>query len=167
MNLYLLRHGIAEDLPQKPGGHDRDRALTPEGERKLLRVVQAMEAMGLAFDLVLSSPYLRARQTAELVAENLKPHPKVEFSQTLEPGNSPVAVLKLVERLSPAPGELLMVGHEPNLSEILSLLTTGDSRLQVTMKKAGLCKLTAEAFAPRRCATLEWLLTPKLMGTME
>ena len=71
MNLYLLRHGIAVE-PGTPGfAHDADRALTPEGERKLGKIAEAMEAMELRFDRVLSSPYLRARQTAEIIAKAL------------------------------------------------------------------------------------------------
>src|SRR5258708_7959635 len=65
-----------------------------------------------------------------------------------------------------APGEVLLVGHEPNLSELISLLVSGDARLSITMKKGGLCKVSAEILAARRCASLEWLLTPKQMGLM-
>ena len=72
MDLYLLRHGIAVE-PGSPGyAKDADRPLTPEGERKLGQIAEAMEALELSFDLILSSPYVRARQTAEIVAATLK-----------------------------------------------------------------------------------------------
>ena len=71
-----------------------------------------------------------------------------------------------MEGLKPLPDRVLLVGHEPNLSELISLLVSGDASLNLAMKKGGLCKLSAEALSPRRCATLEWLLTPKQMGLM-
>ena len=71
MKLYILRHGIAVE-PGTPGYEtDADRPLTSEGERKMRQIAGAMEALELSFDLILSSPYLRARQTAEIVAEVL------------------------------------------------------------------------------------------------
>ncbi len=96
MELYILRHGIAVE-PGTPGyERDADRPLTPEGERKLKQIARAMEALGLSFDLILSSPYLRARQTAEIVAEVLKGRKRLELSDSLTPdGNTK----KLVEQL--------------------------------------------------------------------
>ena len=69
MNLYILRHGIAVEHGAPGYAKDADRPLTPEGERKLGQIAEAMKALELTFDLILSSPYLRARQTAEIVAE--------------------------------------------------------------------------------------------------
>ena len=66
MNLYLLRHGIAVERGTPGLDKDADRSLTPKGERRLWRITEAMEALKLSFDLILSSPYLRARQTAEI-----------------------------------------------------------------------------------------------------
>src|ERR1039457_7072876 len=150
MNLFILRHGIAVE----PGTHgyekDADRPLTPEGERKLLQIAEAMEALDLTFDLILSSPYLRARQTAEIVAEALKARKRLEFSDSL----------------APPPQNVLLVGHEPYLSGLVSLLASGGATLTVVMKKGGLCKLTTGLLTNGRCATLEWLLTPKQMALM-
>ena len=163
MNLFFLRHGIAAE----PGkGSDAERPLTGKGERKLHLVAEAIAAMELSFDRIFSSPYLRARQTAELIAEALKARKRLEFTDTLLPGAEPADVVHFLDSLKPVPGEVLLVGHEPNMSEIISFLVAGDARLAVTMKKGGLCKVTAEILAARRCASLEWLLTPKQMGLM-
>ena len=166
MNLYILRHGIAVE-PGTPGyAKDADRPLTPEGERKLLHIAEAMEALDLTFDLILSSPYLRARQTAEIVAEALKARKKLELSDSLTPGGSTTKLVELLNHLQPVSESVLLVGHEPYLSGLISLLVSGEQNLAVVMKKAGLCKLTTESLKHGRCAALEWLLTPKQMALM-
>ena len=166
MNLFILRHGIATD-PDVPGfTTDADRPLTSEGRRKLRRIADAMDALELSFDLILSSPYLRARQTAEIIAGALGGHKKLELSDTLTPGGSPAKLVELLNSLQPAPESVLLVGHEPYLSNLISLLVAGDASFPVVLKKGGLCKLSAESLQAGRCATLEWLLTPKQMGLM-
>ena len=166
MNLYILRHGIAVD-PGSPGyAKDADRPLTPEGERKLGQITKAMEALELTFDLILSSPYLRARQTAEIVAEALKARKRLDFSETLTPGGSTKKLVELLDRLEPPPESVLLVGHEPYLSGLISLLVAGHEGFAVVLKKGGLCKLSTESLKHGRCAALEWLLTPKQMALM-
>jgi phosphohistidine phosphatase len=166
MNLYVLRHGIAVE-PGTPGyERDADRPLTPEGERKLRQIAEAMEALELSFDLILSSPYLRALQTAEIVAKALKGRKKVELSESLTPGGSTRKLVELLNRVQPSPESVLLVGHEPYLSGLISLLVSGDAGFAVVMKKGGLCKLSTESLKPGRCAALEWLLTPKQMALM-
>jgi|ERR1039458_9724753 phosphohistidine phosphatase len=166
MNLYILRHGIAVE-PGTPGCiKDADRPLAPEGERKLRRITEAMEALGLGFDLILSSPYLRARQTAEIVAEARKPHKRLEYSDSLTPGGSTKKLVEFLDRLQPSPDSVLLVGHEPFLSGLISLLVAGNEGFCVVMKKGGLCKLAIDSLKHGRCAVLEWLLTPKQMALM-
>jgi phosphohistidine phosphatase len=166
MNLYILRHGIAVEPGTRGYEKDADRPLTPEGERKLRQIAEAMEALELSFDLILSSPYLRARQTAEIVAETLKARKRLELSDCLTPGGSSKKLIDLLTRLQPSPDAVLLVGHEPYLSGLISLLVAGDTTSAVVMKKGGLCKLSTESLKHGRCAALEWLLTPKQMVLM-
>jgi phosphohistidine phosphatase len=166
MNLYILRHGIAVEPGTSGYEKDADRPLTPEGERKLLQIAEAMKALDLAFDLILSSPYLRARQTAEVIAEALKARKALELSDSLTPGGSPKKLVDLLNRLQPPPETVLLVGHEPYLSGLISLLVFGEATQAVVMKKGGLCKLSIESLKPGRCAALDWLLTPKQMALM-
>ena len=166
MDLYILRHGIAVE-PGTPGYEtDADRPLTPEGERKLRQIADAMRALELSFDLILSSPYLRARQTAEIVAATLGARKRLELSAALTPSGSIKKLVELLKRREPSPESVLLVGHEPYLSELISLLLSGKESFAVVMKKGGLCKLTTESLKPGRCATLQWLLTPKQMALM-
>ena len=166
MDLYVLRHGIATDPTAHDFAKDADRPLTPEGKRKLRQVAEAMGALELSFDLILSSPYLRARQTAEVIAEVLKERKRLELSDSLTPSGSPRKLVEQLNHLQPSPGSVLLVGHEPYLSSLISLLVSGDASFAVVMKKGGLCKLSTESLKPDRCATLEWLLTPKQMALM-
>jgi phosphohistidine phosphatase len=166
MNLYLLRHGIAVERGTPGHARDADRPLTGEGERKLKDIGAAMRRLELRFDLILSSPYVRARQTADIVAEVLQARKTIEFSDSLVPGGSTRELVELLDRLRPAPDNVLLVGHEPYLSGLISLLVSGKEGFLVVLKKGGLCKLATESLRHGRCAALEWLLTPKQMILM-
>jgi phosphohistidine phosphatase len=165
MNLFILRHGLAVEHGAPGFAKDADRPLTPKGERKLGRIADAMESLELSFDLILSSPYTRARQTAEIIADALGLRKKLELTDELTPGGSFSKLIDLVTHHK-ATENVLLVGHEPFLSELISTLAASDSSLRVTMKKGGLCKLSTDNLKPGRCATLEWLLTPKQMCLM-
>jgi phosphohistidine phosphatase len=166
MNLYILRHGIAVDQGTPGYENDADRPLTREGERKLQRIARAMKALDLDIDLILTSPYVRARQTAECVAELLKLSRKLEFTNTLTPGGDSSQLVELIARRQPPPENVLLVGHEPYLSGLVSLLVAGAEGFAVVLKKGGLCKLSVDALMHGRCAAISWLLTPKQMSLM-
>lgn len=166
MKILILRHGIAvvrDDLDVK---NDSERQLTSKGKRQLRQTAAAMKQMGLRFDLILSSPYLRAEQTAEIVAESLKLKRRLELSNALAPDGSPKDLIQELSELKPAPESILLVGHEPYLSRLVSLLTTGGLEFRMDFKKGGLCKLETEKLGCDRCATLVWLLTPRQMKAM-
>ena len=166
MYLYLLRHGIAVE-PGKAGfEHDSDRPLIPKGERRLRSAAAAMEKLELSFDLILSSPFVRARQTAEIFASELKLKKRLKFSDDLVPGGSSKALIHALNELKPAPENVLLVGHEPYLSRLISLLVSGGADGAIEMKKGGLCKLEVGQLRHGQCARLAWLLTPSQMELM-
>jgi phosphohistidine phosphatase len=167
MNIYILRHGIAVE-PGTPGyENDSARPLIPKGERRLREAAAAMLKMELSFDLILSSPFLRARQTAEIAAEELKLKKRLEFFDGLVPGGNPKALIHALNELKPAPENVLLVGHEPYLSRLISLLVSGHAdAATIEMKKGGLCKLEAVELRHGQCARLAWLLTPSQMELM-
>ena len=166
MNLYVLRHGIAVEVGTPGYPKDADRPLIAKGERRLWQVAEAMEAMELSFDLILSSPYVRARRTAEIIAEAFNSRKKLEISADLAPDGSVKKLVEFLNGLEPAPREVLLVGHEPYLSGLISLLASGDETHAVTMKKGGLCNISVDSLKYGRCASIEWLLTPKQMALM-
>lgn len=166
MNIFILRHGIAVE-PGSPGiNKDSDRTLTPKGERKISQVADAMSTLGVSLDVILTSPYLRARQTADIVAEGVGAKKKLAETEHLAPGGSSKKLIEQIAGVKPAPDNVLLVGHEPSLSELISFLIAGDTRALVMMKKGGLCKVSVERLHYGRCAVLEWLLTPKQMGLL-
>ncbi len=166
MNLYFLRHGIAVERSIADSENDAWRSLTGKGERRVRRIAQAMKALNLSFDIILSSPYRRAKQTAEIVAEVLRKSDKLKFLESLTPQGDSKCVIEHINRSSPAPASVLLVGHEPSLSELIARLVSDGTELSLTMKKGGLCKLSTTKLKHGRCATLEWLLTPKQMELM-
>jgi phosphohistidine phosphatase len=160
MELYLLRHAIAVEREGFSPPRDRERPLTREGIRRMRRIAHGMAGLRISPDLILTSPFLRASQTAEIVAAELGC--KVpEALPHLQPGGDLqdlIAVLR--ERIRTAPC-ILLVGHAPALGILASVLLTGDDRMQMTMKKGGLCKLRIDRPDRSPCATLHWLLTPR------
>jgi phosphohistidine phosphatase len=166
MNLYLLRHGIAADIGEAGITQDSQRPLTAEGIAKLKRGAAAMRALELKFDVILSSPFVRARETAELVAGALHAQDRLKLEPGLACGGEMREVIRRLATRKPAPDSALLVGHEPDLSRLISLLVSGDAGFPVTMRKGGFCKLSATPLLYGRCATLELLLTPKQMGLM-
>lgn len=167
MNLFILRHGIAVDRDPQSFPDDARRPLTLKGEERMRQICEAMLALELSFDRILSSPYRRASQTAELVAATLDKKKALEFRDELTPEGDAKALIRYVNQLEPPPENVLLVGHEPYLSELIARLISGEPTAAIELKKGGLAKL--EITAQLRfgsCATLAWLLTPKQMTLM-
>src|SRR5581483_4594967 len=162
MNIYVLRHGIAMEK-EDWDGDDSKRPLTREGEKQLEKISKTMKKLDLRLDLILSSPFERAKKTAEIVAENLGLKKVLKFSGELTPEGDPEALIAEISKLKPE--NPVLVGHEPYLSKFISQLVS-DGEMEMDFKKAGLCKLRAEQLNFGRCAQLCWLLTPKQMELM-
>jgi phosphohistidine phosphatase len=162
MNLYLLRHGIA--APRKDSGNesDADRPLTAQGMKRMRKAAKGVRRLGISFDKILTSPLIRARQTAEIVAAALDLQDRVEDVAVLAPDSS---IQDLFSALADHGGKehLLLVGHEPFLGSIASRLLTHDPKRSITVvfKKGGLCRIEVDRLPPNAPGTLHWLLTPK------
>jgi phosphohistidine phosphatase len=155
MNLYILRHGIA--VPRgTPGIKDENRPLTKDGKQKMKEVAKGMRSLKLKFDHIASSPWLRARESADIVAKAFQQ--EVEIWRPLASTEDP---RQLIAALRKAEGEgVLLVGHEPHLSQFVSVLISGSPDSQIELKKGGLCMLTSDDLIFGQCATLHWLLAP-------
>ena len=159
MKLFLVRHAIAEDLSDQDD--DSLRPLTDKGREKMRRIAQALEELGVMPDLIVSSPYVRASQTASILAKELKYKEELAYSDFLVPMGEPNDMIgEINEKFSV--DELMLVGHEPNLSSLASILLTGDSDLSINFKKGGVCCLSVDDLQYSRKVTLEWLVTPKI-----
>ena len=166
VNLFILRHGIAAERGTPGFKTDADRPLTPKGRRQLQQTAAAMKNLNLSFNLLLSSPLLRARQTAEIVAKSLRLKKRLAFSDELMPDGDPKALVRQLNELRPASENVLLVGHEPYLSRFTARLISGGPDTAIDLKKGGLCKLETVTLRFGRCATLAWLLTPKQLKRM-
>lgn len=158
MLIHVLRHGIAEDSGGT--GKDADRSLTAEGRKKLLSVLQAAKAAEVEPAVILTSPYKRAIQTAELAAEVLGFKGELIQTKALAPGSSPEDVWNEI-RLYRQSSEVLLSGHEPLLSGAIAYLL-GTPSLQIELKKGAMASLLVEQFGPQPRGVLRWLTTAKL-----
>lgn len=167
MKLYLLRHAIADVRDPVKYPDDSLRPLTKEGKDKFRRICGGIQRLRLAFDLVVSSPYTRAQQTAEIFCEELKiSKAQLVLSENLTPFGDPQALFEEISAQYPNMDNLVCVGHEPYLSELIGALLCGNAAASITMKKGGLCCLTLSQLDFAGYATLEWLLTPAQLIAM-
>src|ERR1051325_2682639 len=164
MKLYILRHGDAGDHPDPRFENDDERPLTRKGTQRTKALARALRQWEVTFDLILSSPLVRARETAEIVASGLRLKQRLECTDHLAPSGHVEKLVDHLNGLRPPPESALLVGHEPYLSNLISLLCAGGPRLWLTLKKGGLCRLEIEQLRAARCADLEWLLAPRPIG---
>ena len=158
MELYLLRHGIAED--GKPGGRDADRALTDEGAKRLKQTLKRAREAGMSPKLIISSPYLRAMQTAEQAKEVLGYEGKIVKSRALEPGSTPEAAWQEI-RAHHDESQVLLTGHEPLFGQ-LTAYVLGVPELLVDFKKGALVRVDLDASRLRARGVLKWMITSRL-----
>src|SRR5687767_6164044 len=124
MDFYVFRHGLAEESgPDWPD--DEKRPLTAEGKQKTREVAAGLKVLSVMPDAIYTSPLVRARQTAEIVAKELGLLPRVRETANLAPGASAEALFAEVREMSPSADAILVIGHEPDLGYLVSRLATG------------------------------------------
>lgn len=159
MDLYLMRHGIAVQGNTPEVSSDRERPLTPKGAKRMRKAAEGLRNLKLTFDRILTSPLLRAQQTAQVVAEVLDIENRVEQVPELAPEGS---VQNLLSSLAAYKEKkrILLVGHEPLLGETVAFLLSKGKAAEVRFKKGGLCCMEVDDLPPRK-AILHWMLTPR------
>jgi phosphohistidine phosphatase len=159
--LYILRHGIAEQRSEVNYPLDSDRPLTPKGLKRMRRVADGMRHLKVDFDVMLSSPYKRALETAFVVGRQYGAGQMIQTCGALRPEVLPEELIRVLQEQYTSSRNILLVGHEPQLSALVSTLTTGSAGARPLLKKGGLCKLDVEKIQTGKCATMLWLLTPR------
>ena len=159
IELYVLRHAVAESREAWAPKSERARPLTRKGEKQMYRVAEGMKNLDLSFDVIFSSPFVRAKRTAEIVAEVFRAEKKLKLTDSLKPGAHPKKFVEQARHLFGGSGRFILVGHEPFLSGLISILSSGDARVGLKLKKGGLCRLELNTIQPGG-ALLHWLLTP-------
>jgi phosphohistidine phosphatase len=161
--IYIVRHAIAEDVSHS--GRDEDRALTAEGRKKMKRAARGLASIGVAPATLLASPLVRAQQTAEIVVEAL-PQLKVETCELLAPGVDERALTKLLNGAC-AGRDVMLVGHEPDLGELLSFWLTGSrGGVETRFKRGAVACVASGTLPPMGKAVLEWFMTAAQLGSM-
>lgn len=160
MEVYLVRHGIAEDpyRASLSGKSDADRELTPEGREKTTKVARAFRSVVTDVGLILHSPYVRARETAEIF-HRFFPGAEIAEAAGLRPHDPPsFGLASISEKLDRH--NVMVVGHEPHLSALTSLLVAGNTDASIQFKKAGIAGFE---WGGRGYSRLLFLLPPRFL----
>jgi phosphohistidine phosphatase len=161
MEIYVVRHGIAIDREDPKCPPDPERYLTEEGIEKTKRVAAAVAALSATPDLLLSSPYVRATQTAEIFAAALDyPKPKIRRTDLLLPGSEPSLFFRELAK-DKQTSTLFVFGHAPQLEDLIAA-ALGVKQHITSLKKAGVALIELKRVSPPN-GQLLWLATPKLL----
>jgi phosphohistidine phosphatase len=158
MQVHLLRHGTAEEI--NPGGSDAERRLTAAGRGEVRRAAECARRARVAPTLILSSPYVRAVETAEITAAVLGYSRAIVRTELLIPSASPQQVWNEI-RSRQEETQILLAAHEPLLSQLASYLLNSPA-LEIEMRKAALVRIDLDRFAPDPRGILKWMAPPDL-----
>jgi len=159
MKLYLMRHAIAVERGAPDVEDDAGRPLTDAGRKKLAGVCRGLSYLAADWDVILSSPYTRARQTAEAVAAYFEMAHLIQEVPVLTPGHTTKQLAAVLKDLPPVKS-ILAVGHEPSLSQHLSCFLFGTPRGKFAFKKAGVACLDFADRPEEGEGTLNWMMGP-------
>ncbi|HEV2494883.1 MAG TPA: phosphohistidine phosphatase SixA [Terriglobia bacterium] len=160
--LYIMRHGLAVEPGSTDYPDDSKRPLTPEGKVRMQQIAKGLKRLDVGLDWVVSSPLVRAVQTAEAVAQTLQPDVPLDHSETLSPGGSAEALIAYLAKHS-GRRRVLVVGHEPDLGELAVRLIGAGRHAHLAFKKGGCCLIRFDEFPPRSPGELAWWLTPRIL----
>ena len=157
--LYLIRHGVAAERGENYPD-DTKRPLTSEGAHKLRREAKALVALDITLDVILTSPLVRTRQTAELVAAAFRNAPPIVIMGSLAPGAPHTTIIEELSKQHRR-HRIALVGHEPGIGELAGRLI--GSRRPIDFKKGAICRIDVAALPPAGPGQLRWFLTPRIM----
>lgn len=161
MKLYVIRHAIAVEAGDPKYEEDNQRPLTGKGKEKIKKIAQGLWELEIQLDLILSSPTVRTMETAAILAKRLdvKKNRIIPTEHLEATGYADQLINEINEKYAEAE-EIALIGHEPYLSNLVSVLLTGDANISMTLKKGSVCKLSVDTLQYGRCANLDWLLSP-------
>jgi phosphohistidine phosphatase len=162
LELYLIRHGIAAERGEEYPD-DSKRPLTSEGIVGLKKAAKGLNVLDVGFDQIISSPLVRARQTADILAEALTSRPPVATSDSLAPAGSHAAVMQDLAKQKKT--RIALVGHEPNLGELAARLI--GARAPLAFKKGGICRIDFDVLPPKGRGQLRWFVTPRMLRKLD
>ena len=166
MDLFILRHGYAGNRLSDPM-KDIKRELTISGKKEVVEIAKSLKKLGVKFNVIFSSPFTRAFQTAQIIAEEYKLTEQIEQSEELKPDGSKGSLYNKLSKLS-IDSVILIVGHEPYLSGMINDIISNDNynknhNNNIILKKAGLSRIKITSTVPKFKGELRWLLTPRIL----
>jgi phosphohistidine phosphatase len=157
--LYVVRHAIA--APQGPEyPDDSKRPLTERGTTRFRKVVDGLVELGVDADVILSSPFVRARETADILSSGLRGHPAVVETTSLVPGATYEDLLAELRRHARA-NAVVLVGHDPTIGEIAARLVGSTGRFD--FKKGGVCRIDVGHLPPGGPGRVVWFAPPRML----
>jgi phosphohistidine phosphatase len=159
LELYLIRHGLAAERGPEYAD-DSKRPLTSNGVTALKREAKALNALDVTFEVIISSPLTRTRQTADILAELLPGKPSVVTSDALAPAGTPAAVIHEIGKHH-RKAKIALVGHEPNVGELAARLI--GARSPIAFKKGAICRIDFDVLPPKGLGQLRWFLPPRVL----
>ncbi len=160
MELYLLRHSFSEE--RSATGRDADRTLTAEGIANLQRVLELARNAGVRPSLILSSPYARAKQTAEIAARTFEYDGNVLHVPAFAPDSSPFRAWEEI-RVHDGEASLLVAAHEPLLSSTVAWFA-GSTREMIRFVPAAMVRIDFAELSPHPNGVMRWMISPELVG---
>jgi phosphohistidine phosphatase len=162
ISLYLIRHGVAAERGEA-WPDDSKRPLVQRGVVRLRQAAAALTGLKVSFDVILTSPLARARQTADLLAAGLSSHPPIHTIESLSPGGSYAAFLDDLARHSRR-SHIACVGHEPDLGQFAARLL--GAKRPIEFKKGAICRIDLDALPLGGAGHLRWFVTPRMLRRM-
>jgi len=158
--LYLVRHGLAAERGENYPD-DTKRPLTSRGIQRMKREAKALLALDVTFDVILTSPLVRTRQTAEALASAYREPPPIINAPSLAPGGTHSAVVDELAKQSHRRKKIAIVGHEPGIGELAARLL--GLRKPFEFKKGAVCRIDVTALPPTGNGELKWFVTPRIL----
>ena len=159
LELYLIRHGIAAERGEEYPD-DSKRPLTGSGMTKLRDEAKGLNELEITFDLIITSPLVRTKQTADIIAGTLKDKPQVIASDSLAPAGTFAGVVQELGKHA-RQARIALVGHEPNLGELAARLIGAKSPIE--FKKGAICRIDFEVLPPKGIGQLRWFIPPRVL----
>jgi phosphohistidine phosphatase len=166
MKLYIVRHAIAAPHGT-PGIQDDDRALTEDGIKKMYRNAAGLRSLNFIPGIVLCSPLLRARQTAEILLEVFEKRIEMRIVDSLAPSGKRSDLYRVMSLYDNKIDSMMLVGHQPLLGEIAAEIAWGSTENYLEIKKGGACVIDLERAGKLPRGTLLSLLTPSILRKIE
>jgi phosphohistidine phosphatase len=157
--LYLVRHAIAAERGEE-WPDDTKRPLTTRGIARFRESVAALHVLDVTIDEIFTSPLVRTKQTAELLAAGVPGKPRVKILEALAPDHQPAVVMSQLAKAAKR-RRIALVGHEPDLGALAAHLL--GAQRAVPFRKGGMCRIDVETLTSRRAGSLIWFATPKML----